>query len=81
MNLSGDGLVEEHFPLVLDLLQITLQKVTQAQVGNNVSKLKPATVELRCNGPLYNEVLGIRNIFFSLAKITVKYNVWNRTLI
>lgn len=29
MNLIGDGLVEAHLPLVLDLLQITLQKLTQ----------------------------------------------------
>ena len=38
MNLIGDGLGEAHLPLVLDLLQITLQKLTQ--VCNNVSKIK-----------------------------------------
>ena len=40
MNLIGDGLVGEHIPLVLDPLQITLQKLTQ--VCNNVSKIKPS---------------------------------------
>ena len=39
MNLIGDGLGEAHLPLVLDLLQITLQKL-QTQVRNNVSKIK-----------------------------------------
>ena len=29
-------------------------------------------MELQFNGPLYNEILGIRNNFFSLAKIVVK---------
>ena len=38
MNLIGDGLVEAQLPPVLDLLRITLQKLTQ--VRNNVSKIK-----------------------------------------